>query len=325
MGPDVSPCVLDFLNRTVHNWADVSEVILRDIDSDDGGGLNCSAVPKGVFFFGENCPSSEFLNAVNEHSFCGSHHFSDIYLLIEMLSIPCLAVDASQTFERAVSRGAITAPSLAMVLQRRHTQRAGHTARLHVEGLQHADTIAEGGVHDQLRAAQDDFSALLSLAETLALSRDACVKDFVKLLYTILFKWYADDSCRGRMLKRLVDRATSSTDSVHEVDFEMEVLILLVCEDQEIVRPVLSMFREVAELANVGRAALRHQLCSSEDEIVRIREDRKAEVSNLVKEKALISQKLTDSESANIRLKVLANLSKRSSFKLFLKCFGQDG
>lgn len=303
LGPDVSPCVLDFLNRTVHNWADVSEVILRDIDSDDDVGLNCSSVPMGVFFFGENCPSSEFINAVSEHSFCGSHHFSDIHLLIEMLSIPGLAVDASQTFERAVSRGAITAPSLAMVLERRHTQRAGYSARLHVEGLQHADTIVEGEVHDQLRAAQDDFTTLLGLAEALALSRDPCVKGFVKLLYTILFKWYADDSCRGRMLKRLVDRATSITDNAHEVDFDMEVLILLVCEEQEIIRPVLSMFREVAELANVDRAALWHQLCSSEDEIVRIREERKAEVCNLVKEKVLISQKLNDSESATSCLK----------------------
>lgn len=303
LGPEISPCVLDLLTRTVHSWADVSEAILRDIDTDDDCAVNCSSLPNGVFFFGENGPPSEILNVMNERSFCASHHFSDIYLLIEMLSIPCLAVDASQTFERAVSRGAIMAPSVAMVLERRHSQISGYNARFLAEALQHTDTVVEGEVNEQLRATQDDFTTLLGLAETLALSRDPRVKGFVKLLYTILFKWYADDSYRGRMLKRLVDRATCSTDTTRELDFDLEVLVLLVCEEQEIIRPVLSMMREVAELANVDRAALWHQLCSSEDEIVRLREEWKSDMSNLVREKTLISQKLTDSESANSRLK----------------------
>ncbi|KAL2936183.1 hypothetical protein RDABS01_033930 [Bienertia sinuspersici] len=303
LGPEISPCVLDFLTRTVHSWADVSEAILRDIDSDDDCGVNCSPLPNGVFFFGENGPPSEILSVMNERSFCGSHHFSDIYLLIEMLSIPCLAIDASQTFERAVSRGAIMAPSVAMVLERRHSQRDGYTAKFLAEALQHTDVAVEGEVGDQLSAAQDDFTTLLGLAETLVLSRDSRVKGFVKLLYTILFKWYADDTYRGRMLKRLVERATSSTESSRDEDFDMEVLVLLVCEEQEIVRPVLSMMREVADLANVDRAALWHQLCSNEDEIARLREEWKTDMSNLAKEKATISQKLNDSESANSRLK----------------------
>lgn len=258
-----------------------------------------------MFFFGENGPPSEILNVMNERSFCGSHHFSDIYLLIEMLSIPCLAVDASQTFERAVSRGAIMAPSVAMVLERRHSQRVGYNARFLAEALQQTDAVVEGEVNDQLRATQDDFTTLLGLTETLAVSRDSRVKGFVKLLYTILFKWYADDTYRGRMLKRLVDRATCSTDSARELDFDMEILVLLVCEEQEIIRPVLSMMREVAELANVDRAALWHQLCSSEDEIVRLREEWKSDMSNLAREKALISQKLNDAEATNNRIKVL--------------------
>ncbi|XP_021769368.1 uncharacterized protein LOC110733609 [Chenopodium quinoa] len=303
LGPDVSPCVLDFLTRTVHSWADVSEAILRDIDSDDDCGVNCSSLPNGVFFFGENGPPSEILTVMNERSFCGSHHFSDIYLLIEMLSIPCLAVDASQTFEKAVFRGAIMAPSVAMVLERRHSQRSGYNARYLAEALQHTEAVVEGEVDEQLIATQDDFTTLLGLAETLALSADSRVKGFVKLLYTILFKWYADDSYRGRMLKRLVERATCSADTARELDLDMEVLVLLVCEEQEIIRPVLSMMREVAELANVDRAALWHQLCSSEDEIVRLQEEWKSEKTNLINEKAMILQKLNDSEAANCRLK----------------------
>lgn len=303
LGAEVSPCVLDFLNKTVNSWGDVAETILRDIDCDDDFGDNCSTIPCGLFLFGENGPTSERLHAIDEQAFCATRHFSDIYLLIEMLSIPCLAVEASQTFERAVARGAFVAQSVAMVLESRLAQRLNFNSRFVAESFQHTDVVVEGETNEQLRAQRDDFSSVLGLAETLALSRDPRVKGFVKVLYTILFKWYADESYRGRMVKRLVDRATSTTDSSREIDLELEILVILVCEEQEVVRPVLSMMREVAELANVDRAALWHQLCTSEDEIIRMREERKAEISNLVKEKAIISQRLSESEATSNRLK----------------------
>ncbi|KAK4853811.1 hypothetical protein QYF36_015009 [Acer negundo] len=302
LGAEVSPCVLDFLSKTVNSWGDVAETILRDIDCDDDFGDNCSTMPCGLFLFGENGPSSERLHAVDEQAFRASCHFSDIYILIEMLSIPCLAVEATQTFERAVVRGTIVAQSVAMVLERRLAQRLNLNARFVAENFQHVDVV-EGEASEQLRVQRDDFSYVLGLAESLALSIDLRVRGFVKMLYTILLKWYPDESYRGRMLKRLIDRATSSTESSREVDLDLEILVLLVCEEQEIVRPVLSMMREVAELANVDRAALWHQLCASEDEIIRMREERKAETSNMGREKAVISQKLSESEATNSRLK----------------------
>ncbi|KAK9280699.1 hypothetical protein L1049_014397 [Liquidambar formosana] len=303
LGAEVSSCVLDFLSRTVNSWGDVAETILRDIDSDDDFGENCSVTPGGLFLFGENGPTSERLHALDEQAFHACRHFSDIYILIEMLSIPCLAVEASQTFERAVARGAIVAQSVAMVLERRLTQKLNLNSRFVAENDQPTDVVVEGETSEHLRAQRDDFTSILGLAETLALSRDLRVKGFVKMLYTILFKWYANESYRGRMLKRLVDRATSTTDSSREVDLELDILVILVSEEQEIVRPVLSMMREVAELANVDRAALWHQLCACEDEIIRIREERKAEIANMVKEKAILSQRLSESEATNNRLK----------------------
>lgn len=305
MGVDVSPCVLEFLSRTVNSWGDVAETILRDIDSNDDFGDNCSTMHCGRFLFGEHGPTSDRLHVVDEQAFRSSRHFSDIYILIEMLSIPCLAVEASQTFERAVSRGAIVAHSVAMVLERRLSQRLNLNARYLAENLQHADDVVEGEADEQLRVQRDDFNSVLGLAETLALSRDPSVKGFVKMLYTMLFKWYADESYRGRILKRLVDRATSAADNTREADVDLDVLVTLACEEQEIIRPVLSMMREVAELANVDRAALWHQLCASEDEIIRMCEERKAEIANMVKEKATISQKLSESEASNNRIKVL--------------------
>lgn len=302
LGAEVSPCVLDFLSKTVNSWGDVAETILRDIDCDDDFGDNCSTMPSGLFLFGENGPTSDSLHVMDEQAFRATRHFSDIYILIEMLSIPCIAVEAAQTFERAVARGTIVAQSIALVLERRLAQRLNFNPGFVAENFQHTDVVVEG---EQLIVQRDDFTCVLGLAETLALSRDIRVREFVKILYTILLKWYPDESYRGRMLKRLVDRATSTTESSRGVDLDLEILVILVCEEQEIIRPVLSMLREVAELANVDRAALWHQLCASEDEIIRIRDERKAEISNMVREKAVFSQKLAESEAAGNRLKVL--------------------
>ncbi|XP_061340973.1 uncharacterized protein LOC133287392 [Gastrolobium bilobum] len=303
LGLEVSPCVLDFLSKTINSWGDVADTILRDIDCDDDYGDNCSALPCGIFLFGEHGTAPTGLHVIDEQAFHASRHFSDIYILCEMLSIPCLAIEASQTFERAVARGAIGAQSVALVLESRLSQRLNNNARYVSENFQHSDGAIEGDACEQLGVQRDDFTSVLGLAETLALSRDPCVKEFVKLLYMILFRWYANESYRGRMLKRLVDRATSTTDNDREVDFDLDILVTLVCEEQEIIRPVLSMMREVAELANVDRAALWHQLCASEDEIIRIREESKTEISNMVKEKAIISQKLSESEATSNHLK----------------------
>ncbi|KAJ1413170.1 hypothetical protein SESBI_19933, partial [Sesbania bispinosa] len=303
LGLEVAPCVLDFLSKTINSWGDVAETILRDIDCDDDYGDNCSSLPCGIFLFGEHGSAPTGLHVIDEQTFRASRHFSDIYILFEMLSIPCLAVEASQTFERAVARGAIGAQSVALVLESRLSQRLNSNARCVSENFQNSDGATEGDACEQLGVQRDDFTSVLGLAETLALSRDPCVKEFVKLLYMIMFRWYANESYRGRMLKRLVDRATSTTDNGREVDFDLEILVTLVCEEQEIIRPVLSMMREVAELANVDRAALWHQLCASEDEIIRIREESKIEISNMAKEKAVISQKLSESEATNNRLK----------------------
>ncbi|KAF3683562.1 putative calcium uptake protein 1, mitochondrial-like [Capsicum annuum] len=302
LGNEVSPCVLDYLSRTVNSCADVAEAILRDIDCENGSGDNCSAVPCGIFLFGESCHTSERPPEVIEQAFLSTHHFSDIYILIDLLSIPCLAIEASQTFERTVARGAIVAQSVAMVLERRFARRLNLTSQ-YVENFPHIDVIVEGETIEQLTAQRDDFTSILGLAETLALSRDPRVKGFVKLLYTILFKWFADESYRLRILKRLVDRATSSRESACEIDLDLEILIILICEEQEIVRPVLSMMKEVAELSNVDRAALWHQLCSIEDEVIRIREERKVENASMAKEKSIMSQKLNESEATNNRLK----------------------
>ena len=144
MGIEVSPCVLDFLSKTVNSWGDVAEAILRDIACDDDFGDDRSALPCGLYLFGEKGPTPERFHVVEEQAFHATCHFFDIYILIEMLSIPCLAVEAAHTFERAVSRGAIMAHSVAVVLERRLSQRLNHDARFVAENIQHAESVANG-------------------------------------------------------------------------------------------------------------------------------------------------------------------------------------
>lgn len=303
LGMEVSPCVLDLLSKTVNSWGDVSDVILRDIDCDDADDF-CSEISRELFLFGEAGPASESLHPLDEQDLHAARHFSDIYILIEMLSIPCLAVEASQTFERAVARGAITAKSVAVVLEKRLAQKENSNTRFIVESFQPGDSVIDGETNESLRVPRDDFTSIVGLAETLALSRDPRVRGFVKMLYPLLFKGYASESYRGRMLKRLVDRVSSSAENNREVDMDLEILVMLIGDEQEIIRPVLIMMRDVAELANVDRAALWHQLCATEEESIRIREESKVEIANMMKEKTALSQKLSESDAMNIRLKV---------------------
>lgn len=291
LGGEVSPCVLDYLSRTVASCNDIGEAILKDIDNEDDG---YTSAPRGVLLFeGTTMTSHET-------------HFSDIYMLLEMLSIPCISIESSQTFEKAVSRGAISAQSVAIVLERRIARRINLTSCSQFEEEEEEEVVFEDGdTMEQLRVERDDFTSVLGLAESLGVSRDPCVRGFVKMLYTILFKWYADGPYRLRILKRLVDRATSATDASRELDLDLEILVFLVSEEQEFVRPVLSMMQEVADLANVDRAALWHQLCSNEDELIRIREESKTQVSNMTKEKTVLLQRLSDTEATNSRLKVI--------------------
>ncbi|XP_077237945.1 uncharacterized protein LOC143879445 isoform X2 [Tasmannia lanceolata] len=302
LGAQVSACVLDVLIKTVNSWTDIAEAMLKDIDSDCELGHNCITTSCELFSYCENGLNAEGLHVAEEQVGSTGRHMSDIHILIEMLSIPSLAVQASQVFERAVARGAFGEKSVAMVLESRHSQRLRINSRSTADNSQMKD-ILDGKTNVPLSIEEDDFTPVLILAEALALSRDTRVQEFVKMLYAILFKMYANEVYRGRMLKGLVDRATSPSDNCREVDLDLDILVFLVREEEGIARPVLSMMREVTELANVDRAALWHQLCASEDENIRSREERQTELSNFTREKVTLSQMLSESEATTSRLK----------------------
>nr|CAD1827764.1 unnamed protein product [Ananas comosus var. bracteatus] len=291
LGADVPHSVLDFLSNTVHNCADVAEAILRDVDSDCELDSNCLSSPSG-----SNCVnglSAEVMDDIGQELVVHRcHNFSDVYILTEMLSIPGLFVEASQVFERVLLRGAVGLQSIGMVLERRHSRRLG------------LKQVLLDGQFESFPAQEDDFTSLLSLGEVLSLSPDSRVQDFVRMLYAIMFKIYAEDHYRFRVLKGLVERATSTSDNCRVVDIAMDVLVFLVREEDGIARPVLDMMRGVAEVAQVDRANMWHQICAIEDENIRLREERQVELSNFAHEKAVLAQKLSESEATTSSLKL---------------------
>lgn len=294
LGTEVPPCVLDYFSKTVHSWPDVAEALLKDIASDPEPDNSCLSSSSSTCskdgFTAEGMPSWQ------DQAVHGSSHLSDVFVLIEMLSIPGLFVEAAQVLERALSQGAFGAQLVAMVLERRHSHRLSSESGAPVYDLQNKPVLLNGQF-EALTVQEGDFTSVLALGEVLSLSAEARVQDFVRMLYATMFKIYAEDHYRCRILKGLVDRATNTSDNFREVDIDMDVLVFLVKEELGIARPVLNMMREAAEVAQADRANLWHQICATENENVRLREDMDMEQTKSTNEKAALTQQIAESEA----------------------------
>ncbi|CAM6084873.1 unnamed protein product [Calypogeia fissa] len=309
LGPAVSPRVLDVVRSTVCSRTDVAEALLRDIDTD----CECSETditspaPALVFADRDGGGAAEQLQAAAEQVAAACWRVADVDILVEMLTVPSLRVEAQRVFEQAIARGAFGEQSVVMVLERRRSQRLIMDSRHSSMGgvAQPSDPLIPGAVSlsSSLPEDEDDFPAVLGLAEALSLSRDIRVREFVSTLYAVMFKVYGDEGYRERMLRGLVERATISTSGPHEVELGMDILTFLVREEEGTARPVLSMMREAVELANADRNALWQQLRNSEEETNRARADRQGEISRLAREKATLSQRISDSDAAQNRIK----------------------
>ncbi|MQL85323.1 hypothetical protein Taro_017837 [Colocasia esculenta] len=301
LGAAVPHCVLDVLGNTIISGSDVAEAMLRDIESDiepDGNSFSSSSThsPDNVNGF-----SVGGLNAGEEQVMQNCHQISDIYILMEMLSITPIFVDVSQVFERAVFLEVIDLQSVAIVLERRHSQMFSMKSRSAFDDPQSKQVLVDGD-NETSPDQNVDFTSLLNLGQVLSLSRESKVQDFVRMLYAMMFKIFAGEHYRARLLKALVDRATSAQD-FQMVDISMDVLAFLVREEDGVARPVLNMMLKVCELANVDRATLWHQLCATEGENARAQEERQTEVANFAREKAALSQRLSESEASSNHLR----------------------
>lgn len=302
LGVAISPQVLDALRSTVVSWREVAEALLRDIDSDCETIKNEFTAPNTMSADRDCDLDAEKLHVAAEQVAAACWRVADVDILVEMLSVPCLTLEAQHVFERAIARGAFGEQSIVMVLERRRAQRLAMDSRCCTGSAQNQEAILAGAVNQSFFEEDDDFAAILGLAESMAASRDTRVREFVSTLYAVMFKVYGDEGYRDRMLRGLVERATSSTNNCHEIDLGINILTFLI-QEEGTARPVLSMMREVAELANVDRATLWKKLCANEEEIIRVCEDRQNEIATLTREKALLSQRLGEFEAATLRLK----------------------
>ncbi|XP_062222774.1 uncharacterized protein LOC133921772 [Phragmites australis] len=315
LGTEVPHCVLDFLSKTIQSQPDVAEAILKDFDSDCEPENNCVSSTTSCSTCTTDGLSSEGMYSCQEQAVHGRDHLSDVFVLIEMLSIPGLFVEVAQIFERALLRGAFGLQVVAMVLERRHSHMLSLKSGSVVNDSQNKQVLLDGQF-EPLSVQENDFTSVLALGEVLSLSTEAKVQDFMRMLYAIMFKIYAEDHYRYRILKGLVERSTNTSDNCRAVDIDMDVLVFLVKEEHGVARPVLNMMREVAEVAQADRANLWHQICATEDENIRLREDMEMEQTNFTNEKVALNQRLTESEATIGRLK--------SELKAEKDCFSRE-
>ncbi|KAJ7566029.1 hypothetical protein O6H91_02G085600 [Diphasiastrum complanatum] len=302
LGPAVPPGVLHVVRSTICGSTDAAQALLRDIDTDCECSENEFASPAPGLVFGDSGAggAAEQLQAAAERVAAACWRVADVDILVQMLTVHSLRVEAQRVFERAIARGAFGEQSVVMVLERRRSQRLVMDSRCRLVSSENQDPLLPGNV--TLPDNDDDFPAVLGLAEALAVSTDVRVREFVSTLYAVMFKVYGDEGYRERMLRGLVERATSST-SNFEGELGMDILTFLVREEEGTARPVLSMMREAVESANADRTTLWQQLRTYEEEIDKVRTERQNEINRLTREKASLSQKLSDSEASQARLK----------------------
>nr|CAB3447228.1 unnamed protein product [Digitaria exilis] len=296
LGTEVPHCVLDLLSKIIQSQPDVAEAILKDIDSDCEPDNNCLSSTSSCSTCSTDGLSAEGMYSWQEQPVHGRNNLSDVFALIEMLSIPGLFVEVAQVFERALLRGAFGLQLVAMVLERRHSYRSSSKSGSVVNDSQNKQVLLDGQP-ESLSVQENDFTSVLALGEVLSLSSETKVQDFVRMLYAIIFKIYCEDHYRYRILKGLVERATNTSENCRAVDIDMDVLVFLVKEEYGIARPVLNMLREVAEVAQADRSNLWHQICATEDENVRLREDMEMEQMNFTNKKTALNQQITESEA----------------------------
>ncbi|KAI7979584.1 hypothetical protein LOK49_Contig297G00002 [Camellia lanceoleosa] len=292
LGIEVSPCVLNFLSEIVTNCSEIAKAFLRDIDSSfelDDKDLTTSHRTTG-------------LNMMDDQILCENRHFSDIFTLIQLLSVPSLKREAFQVFERAVSQGSIVVHSVSTVLERCLALRLNIGPIVLAGENQQRDVAADEKIEPSLIEAYA-FVLLMDLVESFSLSLDSRVYQFAQMFYATLFRLFADESYHKMMLKGLVDHVISHTENVHQADRDFSTLLFLVNEELGLAGPILKMMREVSEVANVKLATLRDQLHVSEDQNLRTQEEKRAEHANMVREKASLLEKLSKSEATTNHFK----------------------
>ncbi|KAK6273252.1 hypothetical protein POUND7_010335 [Theobroma cacao] len=285
LGTEVSLYVLDLLGKTLNSSGDLAVTMLGEIDSvfslDQKHLTHCISPSSS----GENGLATRSLHA-------GDHHFSDIFMLLEMLAMPAIAMETTQAFEKGIANGFIMDHSVKMVLEKCASILSVNVVSS--EKHQFGDTETAGkGRMDFLYP--EVFTLLSGLADKLFLSRHSQVRGFLRKFYSLILTLFADENYQKKVLRRLVDHATSAANNCCETS--LDVLVFLVHRECKVARLVLDMIRDDFQLANSDRSALQSQLCAREDENIRAEEELRTELSKMRIEKATLLERLHESEA----------------------------
>ncbi|XP_021276357.1 uncharacterized protein LOC110410806 isoform X2 [Herrania umbratica] len=291
LGTKVSLYVLDILGKTLNSSGDLAVTMLREIDSvfslDQKHLTHCSS-PSST---GENGLATRSLHA-------GDHHFSDIFMLLEMLAMPAIAMETTQAFEKGIANGFIMDHSVEMVLEKCASILSVNVVSS--EKHQFGDTETAGkGRMDFLYP--EVFTLLSGLADKLFLSRHSQVHGFLRKFYSLILTLFADENYQKKALRRLVDHVTSAANNCCETS--LDVLVFLVHKECKVARLVLNMIRDDFQLASSDRSALRGQLCAREGENIRAEEELRTELSKMRIEKVTLLERLHESEATILHYK----------------------
>ncbi|XP_024544379.1 uncharacterized protein LOC9654920 [Selaginella moellendorffii] len=283
LGTSVSPKVLEVVRDMIFTCPGVGEALLRDIDADS------------------ECSDSDGLSVFGYGGQGDAARIADVDILLEMLNVSPFVVEAQRLIERVVARGTISNSSVYKVLCIRRVGKAKDSG----------DAGSASRSPDSTSSPDCMFTALLALVKAISSSKDSKVREFVSTLYTDMFKLYCDDVLRERMVRGLVERATSSSRCGDDDQLEMNILTLLVKQEEgkegkelKIVPTVLRMMRKAVQQANAECSSIRQQLSAREEELAKVRSDKQNEVARFAREKASLSQRLSEAEAGQLRVKL---------------------
>ncbi|XVF48034.1 hypothetical protein PTKIN_Ptkin03bG0158100 [Pterospermum kingtungense] len=293
LGDEVSPYVLAILRKTLNSSSDLAVTMLRKI----GCVFSPVHLANGIRPkpFGENGLATKHLRA-------GDHHFSDIFMLLEMLTIPPIATETTQVFEKGIANGFITYHLVEMVLER-YASILGVTvdsSEKHQFGnTEMAGKGSMGSLHSLY--PEEVFTLVFGLADKLLQSRNCQIHGFLRNFYSILFRLFDNENYHKKMLRRLVEYAMGAANNCSETS--LDILVFLVHKEFEVSRLVLSMIRDDFQLANSELSALQRQLRVRENECSLAKVELQAEVSKMSIEKSTLLERLHKSEAATLRCK----------------------
>ncbi|XVE98392.1 hypothetical protein REPUB_Repub03eG0102800 [Reevesia pubescens] len=300
LGAEVSRSVLDLLRKTLNSSDDLAVNMLRRIDSVFS--LDKKHLTNGIK------PSSSSENGLGTKSLqAGDHYFSDIFMLLEMLAIPSIAMETTQAFEKGIANGFITDHLVEMVLEKYASMLGVNVISSEKHQFGNTKTTGKGSMGSSY--TEEVFTVVFGVADKLFLSSHSQVHGFLRKFYSILFRLFADENYHKKMLRRLVEHAMSAADNCSETS--LHILDFLVHKEFKVSRLVLSIIIDDFQLANSDRSALQSQLCAREDEYSHAEKELQTELSKMRIEKLTLLERLHESEAAILRYKEKKELSEQ--------------